>query len=139
MMIFTMLMMLILIPEPSFVDSTKQNTDSEKPYLLIIDTINKKEKPKWDLSNYPNPFNPSTVITFRLNAESKVTLNVYNVLGQLIQNLANERLPAGEHKVTFNADEISGGLMSGVYLYRIEAWADDGTNFTAIRKMIFTK
>lgn len=121
---FTIAFLLILFPRilnsaPN-IDSTKADSTDE-------------------LSNYPNPFNPSTVITFRITSESKVSLKVYNILGQIIENLIDKRLNAGEHKVTFNAQEVPGGLMSGVYLYRLEAWGDDGSTFSAIRKMILTK
>jgi hypothetical protein len=70
-------------------------------------------------SNYPNPFNPSTTIEFRVGDEpSIVTLKVYNQLGQEVATLLNEEeLEGGEQSVTFDAN----GLSSGVYLYRITA------------------
>jgi hypothetical protein len=85
--------------------------------------------------NYPNPFNPSTRIDFSLAVDSKVSLKVFDVLGQEVATLINTSLVAGSHYVDFNAASIN----SGVYFYRIEAIGIDGTNFTHVKKMILTK
>lgn len=69
------------------------------------------------LQNYPNPFNPSTNIRFSLKYESEVKLVVYNILGEMIQELVNNKIAAGNHEYTFNSD----GLPSGTYVYRLEA------------------
>lgn len=69
------------------------------------------------LQNYPNPFNPSTKIGFSLKSESNVKLVVYNLLGEMIQELINNEIAAGNHEFTFNSD----GLPSGSYVYRLEA------------------
>jgi len=85
--------------------------------------------------NYPNPFNPSTKITFRLAADSKVSLKVFDVLGQEVMTLINNDLAAGSHQVDFDASSLN----SGVYFYKIEATANNGTNFTDVKKMVLTK
>ena len=85
--------------------------------------------------NYPNPFNPSTMIDFSLAVDSKVSLKVFNVLGQEVASLLNGDLAAGSHQLNFDASALN----SGVYLYRIEASGSDGTNFTGVKKMILTK
>jgi hypothetical protein len=85
--------------------------------------------------NYPNPFNPSTKIEFRLAVDSKVSLKVFDVLGQEVVSLINANLVAGGHSVSFDASSLN----SGVYLYRIEATGIDGTNFVDVKKMILTK
>jgi len=85
--------------------------------------------------NYPNPFNPSTMIAFRLAVDSKVSLKVFDVLGQEVASLVNSNLAVGAHSVDFDASSIN----SGVYLYRIEATGIDGTNFVDVKKMILTK
>jgi hypothetical protein len=85
--------------------------------------------------NYPNPFNPVTKIEFRLAVDSKVSLKVFDVLGQEVAVLLNENLTAGVHKTDFNASSLN----SGVYLYRIEATGIDGNNFSDIKKMILLK
>lgn len=69
------------------------------------------------LQNYPNPFNPSTKIGFSLKSESDVKLVVYNLLGEMIQELINNKIAAGNHEYTFNSD----GLPSGTYVYKLKA------------------
>lgn len=85
--------------------------------------------------NYPNPFNPSTKITFSIPANAKVTLNVYNVLGQKVTTLIEGSLPAGEKDITFNATALN----SGVYFYRVEALTTDGRKFSSVKKMILAR
>jgi hypothetical protein len=85
--------------------------------------------------NYPNPFNPSTKINFSLAVDSKVSLKVFNVLGQEVTSLLNGNLTAGSHQLNFDASALN----SGVYLYRIEASGSNGTNFIEVKKMILTK
>jgi len=85
--------------------------------------------------NYPNPFNPSTKINFSLAVDSKVSLKVFDVLGQEVVTLISSDLVAGTHNVDFSAASMN----SGVYFYRIEATGIDGTNFTSVKKMLLTK
>jgi len=69
-------------------------------------------------ANYPNPFNPSTTIKFRLNNQEKVQLRVFNSLGQLVTVLVNRELGTGVHEVIFNSSNY-GNLSSGVYYYQL--------------------
>jgi hypothetical protein len=80
--------------------------------------------------NYPNPFNPSTTIEFDLPKASDIRIEVYKITGQKVQTLLNEKLSVGNHKVEFNAQNLS----SGVYFYRIEAG-----EYEEVRKMILLK
>ena len=95
-------------------------------YEYIPNTVAVKEKSKPEpfitASNYPNPFNPSTTISFSLPQESYVTVSVYNVSGQKIATLTSEKMPAGNNSVTWNAQTDTGSRSaSGIYFYRIEA------------------
>ncbi len=67
--------------------------------------------------NYPNPFNPTTVIRYNIPAESFVSLEVYNVLGQRVATLVSDQQTPGEHIVEFNGERFA----SGVYFYRLVA------------------
>jgi hypothetical protein len=72
--------------------------------------------------NFPNPFNPETIIKFNLPEASRVSLNIYNVLGQVVRTLVNEELPAGLHSVVWDGkNEQASDVASGVYFYRIKA------------------
>ena len=77
--------------------------------------------------NFPNPFNPKTVISGQWTADSEVRLVVYDLLGREIAVLANGRYPAGRYTFTFDATNLS----SGVYLYRLTAGA-----YSAVGKML---
>ncbi len=96
--------------------------DSLKLFRLegTVDVTEKlKELPKkFSLEqNYPNPFNPSTVISYSLPVNSWVTLKVYNLLGQGVMTLVDEKREAGRYEIQFRADK----LPSGVYIYRMQA------------------
>lgn len=67
--------------------------------------------------NFPNPFNPSTIITWNLPEASEVSLRVFDLLGKEVAVLVNGQLRAGEHRAVFNA----GSLPSGVYFYKLDA------------------
>ncbi len=86
---------------------------------------------QYELSqNYPNPFNPSTVIRFGLPENSKVLLEVYNILGEHVITLINSELKAGYYTINFDAKNLT----SGVYFYRIKT-----SNWTDVKKMILVK
>jgi hypothetical protein len=87
------------------------------------------------LQNYPNPFNPSTSIKFSLAGDSNVKLKLYNMLGQEVAELINTEISSGNHQIDFNATNLS----SGTYFYVLEANGNNGSNFTATKKMILLK
>jgi photosystem II stability/assembly factor-like uncharacterized protein len=80
--------------------------------------------------NFPNPFNPETVINFTLPARANVTLKVYDMLGKEAAVLLNGQTEAGSHSIKFRP----AGLASGIYLYRLSA---EGVNIT--RKMLYLR
>ena len=85
--------------------------------------------------NAPNPFNPSTVIGFQLPEAGRVRLVVYNLLGQEVRVLVNEKTEAGYFTTTWDGtDKLGRRVASGVYLYRIQAG-----NFSAIQRMLLLK
>ncbi|HCV43635.1 MAG TPA: hypothetical protein DGH68_09135, partial [Bacteroidetes bacterium] len=82
------------------------------------------------LQNYPNPFNPATTIEFAIPKEANVNIGVYNILGQLVTTLVNERKKAGSYAIQFNANSFT----SGTYFYRITAGG-----YVETKKMLLLK
>jgi hypothetical protein len=81
-------------------------------------------------ANYPNPFNPSTIINYELRITSDVDLSVYNLLGQKVAILVSEKQAAGRYQVEWNASDFA----SGVYYYKIQAG-----EFVDVRKMVLIR
>jgi hypothetical protein len=85
--------------------------------------------------NFPNPFNPKTRIAFALPKTSKVSLEIYNILGQKVRTLLNENMEAGYKSVEWDGTDDGGvGVSSGVYLYKLKA-----NEFSRVAKMTFLK
>lgn len=80
--------------------------------------------------NFPNPFNPTTTISFTVPKRSDVSLKVYNIIGQEIATLVNGEKNTGTYSINFNAEE----LPSGIYFYKITAG-----EFSSVRKMMLLK
>ena len=84
---------------------------------------------------YPNPFNPSTTLSFNLQESSPVSLEIYNQKGQKVRSLISETLPAGKHQIIWNGTDDNGnGIASGIYLYRMKSG-----KYSSTRKMILMK
>jgi hypothetical protein len=85
--------------------------------------------------NHPNPFNPTTEISFSLPVTSQVRLDVFNIMGQKVTTLVDGSLPAGKHSVIWDGKSSAGETAaSGVYFYKIEA-----ADFTDVKKMLLMK
>lgn len=106
--------------------------DIELPNLRKSSKTNSVAIPKdYELFyNYPNPFNPTTIIRYALPKDGLVTLKVYDVLGREVKTLINEFKPAGSYNVTFDASNLA----SGVYIYQLRAG-----DFVANKKLILMK
>ncbi|MFC1724248.1 FlgD immunoglobulin-like domain containing protein [candidate division KSB1 bacterium] len=85
--------------------------------------------------NYPNPFNPVTTIEYQLKTPSNITLEIFNINGQLIKTLISKKMSAGSYKVIWDGTNESGiKAASGTYIYRIKAGA-----FVKSKKMVLMK
>lgn len=80
--------------------------------------------------NYPNPFNPTTKINYSVPFDSKVTISVYSVTGELIMELVNDNVSSGSYSVDFDGSNLA----SGMYIYKMTAG-----NFTQTNKMMLMK
>ena len=97
-----------------------------------VDDNRNIQTPQFRLNqNYPNPFNPVTTINYQLEKSGYVELKIYNIQGQLIETLVNEKQNQGGHSVLWDAE----GISSGMYFYEISV---DG-NLTAAKKAIHVK
>lgn len=115
---------------------TKQDSTEMQSYPIMIQPtatgiLQTSLPTQFELfDNYPNPFNPATVISYQLPVNSKVVLKMYDVLGRETSTLVNARENAGTHKVKFDG----AGLPSGIYFYRLEAGS-----YSATKKLVLLK
>jgi plastocyanin len=80
--------------------------------------------------NFPNPFNPTTMISFDIPFQTTVSLKIYNLIGQEVATIANENMPAGSYSKMWNAISMS----SGIYYYRLQAGA-----YSETKKLVLLK
>ncbi len=114
-----------------FVDDVKVQgyniVDNDDEIMPVIETAL--------LGNYPNPFNPETSISFNVKSDEQVSIEIYNLKGQKIKTLVNDKVKAGNHKVIWKGDDDNGKpAASGVYFYRMKSG-----RYTSSRKMILLK
>ena len=84
---------------------------------------------------YPNPFNPTTTISFSIKEKAPVELVIYNILGQKVRTLVNQPLEPGEHSIVWNGTDNKGrSVASGIYFYRMKAG-----NYSETKKMVLKK
>jgi hypothetical protein len=106
------------------------NFDPQNYSVGDVSAVNDTPAAAIELGNYPNPFNPMTTIQFSAPKTGHATLRVYNVRGEMVSELHNGVLEAGDHSLTFNGE----GLASGTYFYRLT-----GNGFAATEKMQLVK
>jgi hypothetical protein len=110
----------IQVPGKVFIYSG--NTDLHDTTVANEDETQIPEANPIMLKIYPNPFNPSTTISFSLPSKSNIRINIYNIKGQLVKTLINETFERGLHRVLWNGDSNIGSLTgSGIYLIKMTA------------------
>lgn len=97
----------------------------EKPEQNVV-----TEKMGFNSEAYPNPFNPTTIISYTLPTDEKVVIKVYDIIGREVTELVNEFKAAGKYTIQFNGNNLS----SGVYFYSITAG-----NYKLVKKIMLTK
>ena len=110
-------------------DASGKTSTFSAPLIVVVETVASEQLPdKFTLhQNYPNPFNASTIIDYELPEEAFVNIKLFNIQGEEIATLINNKKFAGLHHIKFNATNLS----SGVYFYQIKA-----KNFSQIKKML---
>lgn len=99
--------------------------------ILLVSLDDEIVKSQFNISqNYPNPFNPTTIIQYSIPKQSKVILNIYDMLGKEIKSLVNVKRNPGIYEVEFDGSDLT----SGIYFYRIQAG-----EFVETKKMLFLK
>lgn len=105
--------------------------------LLAVEELNAFTPKEYSLSqNYPNPFNPSTVIRYGVPARSKVTLEIFNILGQLVARLVDDVQDPRFYETTWHAE-----VPSGLYFWCIQAVevGGGGKKFVDVKRMVLVK
>jgi hypothetical protein len=116
---------------PSSWSSYSASSDFETTTLKTDVALNQNLPRTYSLSqNFPNPFNPGTIIRFGLPAKSSVSITIYSTTGEFVQQIVDGVREAGFHEVSVD----SAGLSSGVYFYRLQAG-----DFVATKKLIVMK
>ncbi|MGE5431229.1 MAG: hypothetical protein ACM3QX_09150, partial [Syntrophomonadaceae bacterium] len=112
---------------------------SNEAKASAVTAVSEKEMIPMDYAlfqNHPNPYNPSTKISYTLPWQSRVRLLIYDAIGGVVKILIDRVEDAGCHELDFNAS----GLSSGIYFYSMEASATSGSaNYRAARKMLLLK
>ncbi len=103
----------------------------DKPTFIAMHDVNAPKIFSLE-QNFPNPYNPSTVISYQLPVTSKVSLKIYDLLGREIATLVNEYKTAGKYSYQFSTNTFH--LPSGVYMYRLQTG-----NYVETKRMVLTK
>jgi glucose/arabinose dehydrogenase len=107
-----------------------------KPTATTVKSEGGKISNYYLAQNYPNPFNPSTSINFNVPEESKVHLQIIDIMGKIVNELLNENRPKGSYDLKWNASKFA----SGVYIVRMSAQSlSSGKVFTNAIKMVYMK
>lgn len=95
----------------------------------------------FSVESYPNPFNPSTTISYSLPSESNVKIAIYDIMGRIVKTLASESKPMGSYQVTWDGTNSNGArVTSGIYLYRFEAVTlENNKHFSKSAKLMLVK
>ena len=99
-----------------------------------VNEESKEDSLNFAVKIFPNPFNPSTTINFNLPANGKVIIRVYNILGEIVNELINEEMNAGNHSIIFNGANLS----SGIYILII-SFEGGGKSYFAKQKLLLMK
>tara|TARA_X000001036_G_scaffold407139_1_gene416381 strand:+ start:2595 stop:5468 length:2874 start_codon:yes stop_codon:yes gene_type:complete len=122
---------------PGGVWMIRAQMDGENAVMSNADDLNDLIPDKFTLSqNYPNPFNPMTRIQFGLSEKAEARLEIFNILGESVQVVVNDRMEAG----LYNYNISMSGLSSGMYFYRLIAIGENGQQlYNEMKKMILVR
>jgi flagellar hook assembly protein FlgD len=109
------------------------------PVTLYVVSVGTEEDPPVLYTklggNYPNPFNPTTKISYSVKEPGHVTLEIFNIKGEKIKTLIDSELPADRYTIEWNGTDIySKPVSSGIYFYKMKC-----SNYSSTKKMILLK
>ncbi|MBN2829510.1 MAG: T9SS type A sorting domain-containing protein [Candidatus Cloacimonetes bacterium] len=120
-------------PSMTFIDDVTAFVSLQN--VSVDEEMNTPLNPVIQVSNYPNPFNPVTTISYSIPENADLTLEIFNIKGQKIKTLVNSKVIAGEHTIVWNGTDLNNRTVpSGVYFYKLKA----GT-YTLTKKMALLK
>jgi hypothetical protein len=124
-----------------FTDNADSASDSMFVQINSVSGVGDKNVPaEFSIQqNYPNPFNPTTTIMYAVPVLSRVTIKIFNVLGQEVRTLINDVQDVGMQTIRWNSTDNTGAAIpSGVYYYRIQTFdlTEQRSLFTSVRKML---
>ncbi|HOD53163.1 MAG TPA: S8 family serine peptidase, partial [Candidatus Cloacimonadota bacterium] len=111
-----------------------QRTANVSNFPLTYDDNSAQPVQYLNLRNYPNPFNPMTDIMFNLEKETDCEINIFNVKGQLVENLFSGKLKKGTHSIKWDAEKNRKALSSGIYFCQFKS-----SNASQIKKLLLLK
>ena len=122
---------------PDYIDAFGQENYKRAPSTGTNNAV----PSEFEISAFPNPFNPSTTLLYRLKENAWVNLTIYDIVGRKIVTLTDQMQAAGEYHLTWSARDASGiQIPSGAYFYRIIAHSDGGVDvFNKVGKLLFVK
>ncbi len=104
-------------------------------YSMVEEADSPEVSGRYTISNYPNPFNPTTIISFSIPKDENVEISVFNIKGQKVKTVVNDNYTTGSHKVVWDGtDENNKSVTSGIYFYKLKTSSKTLTN-----KMILMK
>jgi len=104
-------------------------------FAIVGSDINIVTPEETMITNHPNPFNPETTIEFNIPEDSKVSLKIYNMKGQLVKTMLNEEIESGTKSLTWTGDDDTGNsVSSGLYFYKLQT-----NSKTITKKMLLLK
>ena len=109
-----------------------EDCKDEIPDVTAVDSL--ESEITMDVSVFPNPFNPTTTISYSLPHSGKVTIRIYNVLGEMVNELVDEEIQKGNHSITFNGSQLA----SGMYILTLQ-FNSDNKNYFASKKLMLIK
>lgn len=124
-----LLMLMVLSFSTLMYAESKDQSDNS----LETDKVSNNTGPSDDyklFQNFPNPFNPATIISYKLDREGFVSLSVFNLVGQEVATLVREYQESGTYSKQFDASNLA----AGVYLYKLQV-----NGFTSVKRMTLIK